>query len=64
MELLIFMVIAIVFFTFSTSSKEDEANKVRVIRCHEMDRQHDWSYHPETKKLTCTKCNYEAGSYE
>lgn len=64
MELVLFMVIAIVFFTLSSSSPNDEANKIRVIKCHEMDKPHDWTYHPETKRLTCTKCNYEAGSHE
>jgi hypothetical protein len=24
---------------------------------------HKWSYHPVTDKLTCTACNFEAGSY-
>lgn len=24
---------------------------------------HDWSYHPQTSRLTCTKCNFEAGSH-
>lgn len=23
---------------------------------------HKWTYHPKTEKLTCTLCNYEAGS--
>lgn len=23
---------------------------------------HDWTYHPVTDKLTCTRCNYVAGS--
>jgi hypothetical protein len=23
---------------------------------------HKWTYHPVTNRLTCTECNYEAGS--
>lgn len=64
MELLIFVVIASLFLIGTSQKQEDEKDKVRIIRCHEMDKAHDWTYHPETKKLTCTKCNYEAGSYE
>lgn len=23
---------------------------------------HKWTYHPETERLTCTECGFEAGS--
>lgn len=64
MELLIFLLIIVLFFTATTQKQDDEKDKVRIIRCHEMDRSHDWTYHPVSKRLTCTKCNYEAGSNE
>lgn len=64
MELLVFVAIASLFLIATSQKREDEKEKVRVIRCYEMDKAHDWSIHPETKRLTCCKCNYEAGSNE
>jgi hypothetical protein len=45
------------------TSYEKEMSKPSA-RCDLIDDLHDWSYHPVTKKLTCTKCNHEAGSYD
>lgn len=41
-------------------NQEQETKK--SIRCDILTDLHDWTYHPVSKKLTCTKCNYEAGS--
>ena len=64
MELVIFMIFMVLGYLFferihaHSSKNSDEA----VKKCHEIDEIHDWTYHPVTKKLTCTKCNFEAFS--
>lgn len=40
---------------------QEQESKKRV-RCNIENDLHNWTYHPVTKILTCTKCNYEAGS--
>lgn len=64
MELLIFMIFMVagyVFFGILNDAKHYN-NQLPKPKCHENDEAHDWSYHPVTKKLTCTKCNFEAYS--
>jgi hypothetical protein len=64
MELLIFMAFMIFgFLFFDGLSSESSRNSDRMNKkCHEIDEIHDWTYHPVTKKLTCTKCSFEAYS--
>lgn len=64
MELLIFMVLMI--FGFAVVGINEDVNnynkQLPKPKCHENDDIHDWTYHPVTKKLTCTKCDFEAHS--
>jgi hypothetical protein len=64
MELVIFMVSMLLGYLFFNSLLGNSSrNTDKVARkCHETDEVHDWTYHPVTKKLTCTKCNFEAYS--
>jgi hypothetical protein len=43
---------------------EEEMNQIRLEPGQEGGNcpPHDWTYHPVTDKLTCTRCNYVAGS--
>lgn len=64
MEILFFVLIIVLFLVGSGLNEKEQREKNRnlPIKCHEYDAAHDWTYHPETKKLTCTLCGYEAGS--
>jgi len=69
MFLVIFMFLALVVFGFytvaSTISKQIEENEkeyTRLVRSVKNCPPHGWSYHPQTNKMTCTKCNFEAGN--
>lgn len=64
MELLIFMVFMVLIILFlEQGATQASRNSTEVVKkCHEIDEIHDWTYHPVTKKLTCTKCNFEAFS--
>jgi len=64
MELVIFMIFVVLgYFFFDTMHRLDSRNSNEVVKkCHEVDEIHDWTYHSVTKKLTCTKCNFEAFS--
>jgi hypothetical protein len=55
------MVIGFLFFDSLSPNSSRNTDKVGK-KCHEIDEIHDWTYHPVTKKLTCTKCNFEAYS--
>ncbi len=64
MELVIFMIFMVfgyLFFDNMNRLASRNSDKVQQ-KCHEIDEIHDWTYHPVTKKLTCTKCNFEAFS--
>jgi hypothetical protein len=64
MELLIFMLMMIFGFMFFGMHQDAKRynSQLPKPKCHEIDEIHDWSRHPVTDKLTCCKCNYEAGS--
>ena len=64
MELVIFMLFVVLgYFFFDAMHTLDSRNSTETQqKCHEIDEIHDWSYHPVTKRLTCTKCNFEAFS--
>jgi len=75
MFLAVFLFLALVIFGFymmasaiSKQNEEYEKEYLRLVqsvkRCPpEPGTHHDWSHHPSTNKLTCTKCNFEAGSH-
>lgn len=64
MELVIFMIMMVFgYMFFGAVNAVENRNKPKPIpKCHEIDEIHDWSRHPVTDKLTCCKCNYEAGT--
>ena len=64
MELVIFMIFMVVGFVFFGIVNDISRYNTELPpkKCHEIDEIHDWTYHPVTKKLTCTKCNFEAYS--
>lgn len=64
MELVIFMVFMVLGYKFFGLLNSDiNRNKPKPIKkCHEINEGHDWSTHPETNRLTCIKCNFEAYS--
>lgn len=70
MFLAVFMFLALVIFGFymlssalSKQAEEYEKEYARLVRNVKNCPPHGWSYHPQTNKLTCIKCNFEAGNH-
>lgn len=65
---IIVLILLIIGYSYF-AKKLDEAARQKYIS--EMKRElatdcppHKWAYHPQTDRLTCIRCNFEAGSYE
>lgn len=68
--ILFFMLGAIIGWLIVISMNQDYARYAdeledlnrKIKGCPPYKGHHDWTYHPVSKKLTCTKCNFEAGT--
>lgn len=68
--LLILLFIIIIASLLNALEKAAKEKQDKIINdfykeFHEIDKNcppHKWTYHPKTNRLTCTLCNYEAGS--
>jgi hypothetical protein len=57
------MLLLILWLKEATDKAESEARDAELLnKLRESCDMHDWSYHPVTKKLTCTRCGFVAGS--
>lgn len=74
MEVFLFIAILLLIVSLGSflNSLEEEARKKQEQEIEELRKElghvkddcppHKWTYHPVTNKLTCTRCNYVAGS--
>jgi hypothetical protein len=64
--ILFFMLGAIIGWLLVTSVNEDHSEfedlKRKIKECPPFEGHHDWTYHPVTHRLTCTKCGFVAGT--
>lgn len=62
----ILLILAIVVFVAMLRNASEDAAKERHSEMVGLNRKdcppHKWAHHPVTDKLTCTICNYVAGS--
>lgn len=71
MQIIFFLILIVIFSNFinwvEQKALERQAKvlseiKEEVYPTEKKCPPHKWSHHPETHKLTCTSCNYVAGT--
>jgi hypothetical protein len=51
------LLVLLVYWLDTRSNRLEQSSQEKKQPCD----LHDWSYHPVTKKLTCTECGFVAG---